>query len=83
MAVELWSRIERQLGTNLPLATLFQFPTVEKLAQQLEQSDPKQICPSLVEIQAGQKGNDKHLYSLSMYWGMAWNIAVPWCAIGG
>lgn len=54
LAVGLWSQIEQRLATELPLATLFQFPTIQQLAQQLQQADPTRICPSLVVVQAGQ-----------------------------
>lgn len=55
IAVRLWSKIEQRFGP-LPLATLFQAPTIEQLAVRLQpeaQSDSVN-CPSLVVMQPGQ-----------------------------
>ncbi|MBC8229645.1 amino acid adenylation domain-containing protein [bacterium] len=54
LAVRLFAQIEKIFGKNLPLATLFQAPTVEQLASILRQegwSPP--LLSSLVAIQSG------------------------------
>jgi amino acid adenylation domain-containing protein len=51
LAVRILSEIERILGKNLPLATLLQMPTIEKLAAALRQEDWKPTWSPLVAIQ--------------------------------
>ena len=55
IAVRLWSKIEQLFGP-LPLATLFQAPTIEQLAVRLqpEAQSHSVNCPSLVVMQQGQ-----------------------------
>ena len=56
LAVDLFSRIENIFGEGLPLAAIFQSPTVEQLAQALQQEGWEPSQTSLVPIQAqGQK----------------------------
>jgi amino acid adenylation domain-containing protein len=56
LAAKVFARMEKTLGTALPLATLFQAPTVEKLAQVIRNSDWKPLWSSLVAIRpAGTK----------------------------
>jgi amino acid adenylation domain-containing protein len=56
LAAKAFARMEKTLGTALPLATLFQAPTVEKLAQVIRNSDWKPFWSSLVAIRpAGTK----------------------------
>jgi amino acid adenylation domain-containing protein len=51
LAVRVFAQIERQLGRNLPLATLFQTPTIEQLAKVLRQDDDhKKLWASVVPI---------------------------------
>jgi amino acid adenylation domain-containing protein len=56
LAAKAFARMEKTLGTALPLATLFQAPTVEKLAQVIRNSNWKPLWSSLVAIRpAGKK----------------------------
>lgn len=53
LAAKAFARMEKTLGTALPLATLFQAPTVEKLAQVIRNSNWKPLWSSLVAIRPG------------------------------
>jgi amino acid adenylation domain-containing protein len=56
LAAKAFARMEKTLGTALPLATLFQAPTVAKLAQVIRNSNWKPLWSSLVAIRpAGAK----------------------------
>lgn len=57
LAVRLFARIEKLCGKHLPLATLFQAPTVAQLAQVLREEGWRAPWSSLVAIQA--KGQAK------------------------
>jgi amino acid adenylation domain-containing protein len=52
LAVRMLSEIERIFAKNLPLATLLQMPTIEKLAAALRQDDWKPTWSPLVEIKS-------------------------------
>lgn len=52
-AGRLFARIERELGRQLPLAPVFQAPTVERLAQLLRDGTRARRWSSLVPIQPG------------------------------
>jgi amino acid adenylation domain-containing protein len=52
LAAELFARIEKTLGKNLPPAPLFQAPTVEALAGVLRRGETQRSFTSLVAIQA-------------------------------
>ena len=54
LAVRLFAQIEKSFGKNLPLATLFQAPTVKKLARVLRGEGWQAAWSSLVMIQGGQ-----------------------------
>ena len=60
LALRLFSEIENQLKVRLPLATLFQAPTVSKLAQVLRESGWTPPWQSLVAIQ--REGNRAPLF---------------------
>ena len=51
LAVNLFVQIEHKLGVDLPVATLFQAPTIEQLARLLRQSGWSSSWSSLVGIQ--------------------------------
>jgi amino acid adenylation domain-containing protein len=51
LAVRIFSEIEKVIGKRLPIATLFQMPTVEKLAAVLREKGWKPIWSPLVAIQ--------------------------------
>jgi thioesterase domain-containing protein/acyl carrier protein len=53
LAVRLMARIEQVFGRNLPVATLFQAPTIEHLAQRLRQVPAPATRTPLVGIQTG------------------------------
>ena len=53
LAVRLLAQIEKAFGKNFPLATLFQSPTIEQLANILRQKGWSAPCESLVVIQPG------------------------------
>jgi amino acid adenylation domain-containing protein len=50
IAVQVMARLAQQTGQRLPLATLFEHPTVEKLAAVLQQGSPTTAWGSLVPI---------------------------------
>jgi thioesterase domain-containing protein len=52
MAVRVFHRVEQSLGRRLPLATLFEAPTVEELARILRRDDWSPRWSALVPIQA-------------------------------
>jgi len=56
LAVRLMAHIRSRFGRELPLATLFERPTVEHLALALERSDPAGSWSPLVTLQAGDSG---------------------------
>jgi amino acid adenylation domain-containing protein len=51
LASRLFAQIENRFGRNLPLATLFQSPTIEQLATVLRERETRKAWSSLVEIQ--------------------------------
>ncbi|MDY7229482.1 non-ribosomal peptide synthetase [Hyalangium rubrum] len=53
LAVRLTVRIREQLGRTVPLATLFQGPTLEQLAKALQQESSPRPWSPLVTLQAG------------------------------
>ena len=55
LAVRLFAQIERSFCRNLPLATLFQAPTIKRLAHVLREEGWPAPWSSLVMIQGGQK----------------------------
>jgi aspartate racemase len=53
LATRLWTEIEKIAGKSLPLATLFQAPTLEQLANIIRQEGWSPSCSSLMVIQPG------------------------------
>jgi amino acid adenylation domain-containing protein len=51
LAVRLFGKIETRFGKKLPLATLFQSPTVERLARLIGQDETEPAWPLIVDIQ--------------------------------
>jgi thioesterase domain-containing protein/acyl carrier protein len=56
LATRLFTQIDRVFGQKLPLATIFEAPTIEQLAGLLEQDAPVVAKSSLVRIQKGESG---------------------------
>ena len=54
LAARLFAQIEKKLGKNLPLATLFQAPTIEELASIIRQKGWSAPWQALVAIQSGR-----------------------------
>jgi non-ribosomal peptide synthetase component F/thioesterase domain-containing protein/acyl carrier protein len=52
LALRLFARLNAQFGRSLPLSTLFHAPTIEKLAELLQQDSCPQPASSLVAIRA-------------------------------
>lgn len=50
LALQAMTRLEKETNRRLPLAILFECPTIEKLAELLRQEQPKTPTPSLVTI---------------------------------
>lgn len=80
LAVPLFTQIEKIIGKNLPLATLFQAPTIEQLADILRQKEWSPAYKSLVPIQPsgtkrpffcvhGAGGHVLYFYSLAHHLG--------------
>ncbi|MDB6111552.1 MAG: hypothetical protein JWR69_3302, partial [Pedosphaera sp.] len=72
LAVRLLARVEKEFGRKLPLAAVFQAPTIARMAQLLR--DGEELAPgsSLVEIQP--KGSRRPLFFVhgvggGMFWG--------------
>ena len=53
LAVRVLEQIEKTFGKNLPLATIFQSPTIEQLANLLREKGSSAHCQTLVTIQPG------------------------------
>ncbi|WP_375501129.1 SDR family NAD(P)-dependent oxidoreductase [uncultured Nostoc sp.] len=81
VAVRLMAQIQRKFGQNLPLAALFQAPTVEKLASVLQETTDSRPWSPLVEIQPrgskrpffclpGGGGNVLYFHQLANYLGL-------------
>ena len=60
LAVRLFARLKREFSRELPLATVFQAPTVEQLAAILRQDSASSVWTSLVPIQP--RGSKRPLY---------------------
>ncbi|WGV24584.1 non-ribosomal peptide synthetase [Halotia branconii] len=80
LAVRLMAHIKQKFSQNLPLATLFQYPTIESLANLLRQESGVSSWSPLVEVQKGNSqypffclpgggGNVLYLYDLARYLG--------------
>ncbi|MDF5715312.1 MAG: amino acid adenylation domain-containing protein [Rhizonema sp. NSF051] len=76
LAVYLMAQIKQQFGKDIPLATLFQHPTIEQLASVVQLDMPASGCSPLVPIQSigskpplfclpGAGGNPFYLYNLA------------------
>jgi amino acid adenylation domain-containing protein len=50
LAARLIARIEKQIGNNIPIATLFEAPTIAQLAKRLEQTTYASAWSPLVEL---------------------------------
>jgi thioesterase domain-containing protein len=61
LATRLFTEIASICGKKLPLATIFEAPTIEQLASLLEQEAPMVAESSLVKIQEGQSGSPLYI----------------------
>jgi amino acid adenylation domain-containing protein len=57
MAVRLFARIEEKFKVRMPLATLFQSPTIKELAKVLRAKEPSQLGDLLVPLQGSGSGS--------------------------
>jgi len=62
LAVRLFAQIEKSFGRNLPLATLFQAPTVRQLASLMREAGWSALWSSLVPLQQG--GNRRPFFCI-------------------
>jgi amino acid adenylation domain-containing protein len=62
LAISLMNKIHKQLGKNLPFATLFQEPTIEAMASLLRKKANKSFLSPLVGIQP--KGTESPLFCI-------------------
>jgi amino acid adenylation domain-containing protein len=62
LAVRLFAQIEKSFGRNLPLATLFQAPTVRQLANLMREAGWSALWSSLVPLQHG--GNRRPFFCI-------------------
>jgi amino acid adenylation domain-containing protein len=60
IAVQVMTRIEKEMGRRLPLSTLMTYPTIHKLAQLLQEKKPAMKWKSLVPIKP--QGNKIPIY---------------------
>jgi thioesterase domain-containing protein len=67
LAIALFAEIEREFGKRLPVASLFQAPTIEKLAVMLRQEVKPQIWSPLVVIQG--KGSKQPFFCIHGFGG--------------
>ena len=56
IAVKLFKCIGEELDTKLPLASLFEFPTIRQLAKAIDGDEENAAWPSLVKIKGGSNG---------------------------
>ncbi len=73
LAVRVFAQIEQQMGRRLPLASLFQQPTVAGLAALLRQETPAPSNPALVAIHAGAPERPA-LYCVHTFGGAAFDL---------
>ncbi|TAH07986.1 MAG: non-ribosomal peptide synthetase, partial [Sphingobacteriia bacterium] len=55
IAIQVMSRIKKELGKQLPISVLFQYPTIQKLAQLIENESTADINKALVPIKPNGK----------------------------
>ncbi|MGD2124377.1 MAG: amino acid adenylation domain-containing protein, partial [Gemmatimonadota bacterium] len=67
LAAQMFAQVERRLGVRLPLATLFQAPSIEELAAKIGQAGPSESWGPLVAIQP--LGTRRPLFAVPGVWG--------------
>ncbi|GAB3929083.1 non-ribosomal peptide synthetase [Larkinella terrae] len=65
IAIQVMTQLEKETGKRLPLATLFEYPTIQKLAVLLQKSRKATIWKSLIPIKP--TGNKMPLYVIHGY----------------
>jgi len=75
LAVQLFAELERQIGQKLPLATLFEAPTIAELSQLLQDDRWQPNTSSIVAIHSSQKKSNLPFFCASGGGGNILNFA--------
>jgi thioesterase domain-containing protein/acyl carrier protein len=84
LAVKIFDEIHRELSVDLPLAALFEMPTVESLARRIDQApSPKEVAPEWTTVVPMQpKGFRPPLFCVSGIGGNPMNFTSLVAALG-
>jgi thioesterase domain-containing protein/acyl carrier protein len=73
-AVRLMNQVNRVTGQNLPLATLFQAPTIETLAQRIKDSDSSAFSSDAASLVTIKEGGGNPVFVLPLADGIIFHI---------